>query len=287
MEVYLLPRMRTVLFFMGVWLLAGVGAARAQSAIRCGACCAPIRPASGRFCASRPHFSSYAYWLRPREYFYPASTVKLPTAALALQKIGALNRSTLADAAQPLTCETPLRIDSAFAGQTRVVADSSARGYRPTLGNYLRKVLLVSDNDAFNRLYEFVGQQALNEQLRAKGLCHTRIIHRLSVGDREPSSRYTNPIKFFADSARTPALYQQSAAYNAPVLPPLRAGRYHIGTGYMEQGHLVGQPMRFDDKNFFPLREQQQVLRVILFPEVVPRRQRFALSADDYQFLRR
>jgi len=195
MEVYLLPCMRTVLFFLGVWLLAGVGAARAQSGN-------PLRrllradtarfgqilrqPAAYRVQVlytqirrdkqGGPHFTSYAYWLRPREYFYPASTVKLPTAALALQKIRALNRSTLADATQPLTRETPLRIDSAFAGQTRVVADSSARGYRPTLGNYIRKVLLVSDNDAFNRLYEFVGQQALNEQLRAKGLCHTRII---------------------------------------------------------------------------------------------------------------
>ena len=35
----------------------------------------------------------------------------------------------------------------------------------PSLGHYIRKVFLVSDNDAHNRLYEFVGQGELKERL--------------------------------------------------------------------------------------------------------------------------
>ena len=234
----------------------------------------------------RPRFRSYSYRLRPREYFYPASTVKLPTAAVALAKINEINQRRPA-AAAPLTRETPLQIDSAFAGQTPVIADSSARAYLPTLGQYVRKVLLVSDNDAFNRLYEFVGQRALNEQLRAHGLRRTRIVHRLSVGDQEPGSRRTNPFTFFTDSTRAHVLYQQPAATNAAPLPPLRTRRPRIGHAYQKGNAVIPKPLDFTDKNVFPLRDQQRVLRALLFPEAVPRRQRFALPPADYQFLRR
>src|ERR1700756_5284556 len=33
-----------------------------------------------------PHFRSYSYRLNPKHYFYPASTVKLPTAIFCLKK---------------------------------------------------------------------------------------------------------------------------------------------------------------------------------------------------------
>ncbi len=34
-----------------------------------------------------PHFKEYSYRLNPKDYFYPASTVKMPLAFLALEKI--------------------------------------------------------------------------------------------------------------------------------------------------------------------------------------------------------
>ena len=40
---------------------------------------------------NRPSFRAYTYRLDADEYFYPASTVKLPTAILALEKLGELD----------------------------------------------------------------------------------------------------------------------------------------------------------------------------------------------------
>src|ERR1700728_2094119 len=37
-----------------------------------------------------PHFTSYSYRLNANHYFYPASTVKLPTAIFALEKLNEL-----------------------------------------------------------------------------------------------------------------------------------------------------------------------------------------------------
>ncbi|WP_126546807.1 serine hydrolase [Hymenobacter amundsenii] len=231
----------------------------------------------------RPHFRRYGYRLRPREYFYPASTVKLPTAVVALAKLRGLRPA----GPDSLTRETPLRIDSAFAGQTPVLVDRSAPLRQPTIGNYIRKVLLVSDNDAFNRLYEFVGQGPLNDQLRQHGLGRTRIIHRLAVGDAEPASRHTNPFAFFADTTAREPFYHQPAAFNAGPLPRLRATGYRLGRAHLAGGQRVAEPLDFSAKNAFPLSDQQRVLRAILFPAAVPRRQRFgALRPADYAFLR-
>lgn len=235
-----------------------------------------------RDAAGKPHFRTYRYGASGRQYFYPASTVKLPTAALALAKLRSLRAQVPA-----LTAASPLRLDSAFAGQTRVLRDSSAASGRASIGQYVRKVLLVSDNDAYNRLYEFVGQQELNKGLRQLGLRNSRLIHRLSVGDEEPGSRHTNPLAFYADTALTQPLYVQPSAYNNQPLPKLTAQDFRIGRAYMQGNKRIEGPLDFGAKNNFSLAEQQQVLRALLFPEATPGKHRFALAEADYRFLYR
>jgi hypothetical protein len=234
-----------------------------------------------RDAAGAPHFRSYGYRLRPREYFYPASTVKLAGAALALEKLRALSAQT-----PGLTPESVMLTDSAFAGQTRVRRDTSSATGRPSMANYVRKTLLVSDNDAYNRLYEFVGPAALNAGLARMGLRHSRLQHRLSVGDQEPGSRHTNPIAFYADTAATQLLYQQPAAYYAGPWPRLALRGEKIGRAHAEGGTPVPGPVDFSQKNAFSLPDLQRTLRAVLFPEALPPAQRLRLADDDYALLR-
>ncbi|UOQ73895.1 hypothetical protein [Hymenobacter cellulosilyticus] len=61
---------------------------------------------------NRPHFVQHNFRLNERQYFNPASLVKLPVAALALEKLNQLH--------QPgLTRNSPLSIGTAFRCQTR------------------------------------------------------------------------------------------------------------------------------------------------------------------------
>ncbi|MDB5235463.1 MAG: hypothetical protein JWR44_2456, partial [Hymenobacter sp.] len=224
---------------------------------------------------------SYGYRLRPREYFYPASTVKLAAASLALEKLQALSARV-----PGLTPETVMLTDSAFARQTRVRRDTSSANGRPTVANYVRKALLVSDNDAFNRLYEFVGPAELNAGLARLGLPHSRLLHRLSVGDQEPASRHTNPIAFYADTAATQLLYRQPAAFYAGPWPDAGMRGEAIGKGYVKGNDVVPEPMDFSQKNAFSLPDLQRLLRAVLFPELAPASQRLRLAPDDYALLR-
>ena len=234
-----------------------------------------------RDAAGVPHFKSYGYRLRPRAYFYPASAVKLAAAALALQKMRDL--STRYPGLSP---DSPMLTDSAFAGQTRARRDTSSASGHPTLANYVRKALIVSDNDAFNRLYEFVGPEELNRELARLGLRHSRLLHRLSVGDQEPGSRHTNPVTFYADTAATQVLVDQSAGYYAGPWPQLHLRGEHIGRAYIKGAQRVAGPLDFTLKNAFSLPDLQRLLRLILFPESMPPARRLRLLPADYALLR-
>ncbi|GAC1598643.1 MAG: hypothetical protein NVS3B25_24710 [Hymenobacter sp.] len=234
-----------------------------------------------RDAAGRPHFRSYGYRLRPRAYFYPASTVKLAAAALALEKLRALS------AQHPgLGPESAMLTDSAFAGQTRVRRDTSSATGRPSVANYVRKALLVSDNDAFNRLYEFVGPAELNAGLARLGLRRSRLLHRLSVGDQEPASRHTNPVVFYSDTAATQLLYRQPAAFYPGAWPRTGLRGEHLGHAYLKGEQRVAGPLDFRQKNAFSLPDLQRLLRTVLFPEAALPARRLRLAPDDYALLR-
>lgn len=224
---------------------------------------------------NHPTFKTYRYRIDKNRYFYPASTVKFPAVLLSLEKLNQLRK-----AGRAVNRDTPMLTDSAFAGQTSVLRDTSAQHGLPSVGHYAKKILLVSDNDAFNRLYEFMGQCAINERLTAKGYRNLRIVHRLSVPLTAEQNRRTNPVQLTAGGL---------AAFSQPLQTcdktPRSDSLIRRGIGYMKGDSLVKQPFDFTEKNYFALEDQQAMLKAILFPDAVPARQRFDLTPNDYQFL--
>ena len=69
-----------------------------------------------------------------------------------------------------------------------------------TIGHYLHKLFVVSDNDAFNRLYEYLGSDHINSRMWELGFPNTRIRHRLSLSLTERENQYANAIQFYNDS---------------------------------------------------------------------------------------
>ena len=225
---------------------------------------------------NQPSFSQYDFNLKMDEYFYPASSVKLAATALALEKLNDLNIAGL-DKSSPLT------IDSASAGQTAVTGDSSAASGKASIAHYIKKILLVSDNDAFNRLFEFVGQRDFNQRLWEKGMTDTKILRRLSVPGTPEMQQYGNPFNFY-DGEKL--IYQQPQSYN-PDKMQVRMDGVKQGRGYMSGDKLIEESIDFSHSNYTPLPDLHGVLRRIIFPESYPPAQRFRLTDEDYLFLRR
>ena len=235
-----------------------------------------------RDATNRPSFKTYRYQVDKDRYFYPASTVKFPAVLLALETLNTLKISR----------EATMLTDSAYARQTSVRRDTSAKNGLPSVAHYARKILIVSDNDAFNRLYELIGQCAFNDRLKAKGYMDTRIVHRLEVSLTPDQNAHTNPVRFLTvPGTDVPGTLLTRIEPQFCDHTPKAAAPISRGTGYMRYttkgDSLVKQPFDFTAKNAYPLTDQQAVLRAVLFPEAVDAKQRFNLTPDDYQFLYR
>jgi len=222
-----------------------------------------------------PHFTSYSYRLNANHYFYPASTVKLPTAIFALEKLHELN-------IPGLTMRSVMKTDSSFEGETKMTEDTSSASGLPSIENYIKKILLVSDNFAYNRLYEFVGRAEINSKLKKYNLNNTRIIGRLAIYDGGENAKHTNAVDFYNDDK---LIYRQPAQYDEKNYP-MHLDNMLQGQGYLDKNDkLIMKPFDFSEKNVYTIADMQSVLKRLLFPDSFPKEQQFNLKPEDYKFI--
>ncbi|OYX20060.1 MAG: hypothetical protein B7Z16_07085 [Algoriphagus sp. 32-45-6] len=221
-----------------------------------------------------PLFTDHSFNLNDNHYFYPASTVKLPIALLALEWLEEQNT-------EGLTLETPMLTDSVRPSQLPAYTDTTAQNGLPSIGHYIKKILLVSDNDASNRLYELMGMDYINQKLREKGLLNTVITQRLSFPISAEENRHFNPIRFVDNSGKTllelPARHSDSVY----VVP----GNPIIGQAFYRNDSLIQGGMDFSYKNKFALSDLHGVVKRIIFPEAFVGIERFNLNEEHRNFV--
>lgn len=216
------------------------------------------------------------------EYAYPASAVKLFAAVAALERLVELRRET----GQPIGLDTPLVFHPLFAdeqiedGDSTNLPSNGASG-RITVRHEIRKLFLVSDNQAFNRLYELVGQDRLAASLRQAGLAEARIVHRLSE-PRTPEENRRFPRIDFLGAEPGQVVYTLPERASAPLppappMPGLKVGRAYIGPG----DRRIEEPLDFAAKNRISLADLQRGLCMVVRPDVDCGGPGFALSEDD------
>lgn len=220
-----------------------------------------------------PKFTNFYLNVNDNSYFYPASMVKLPVALAALEKINALKDKGIDKYTAMLT-------DSSYNGQTAVSADTTAATGLPSVDHYIKKIFVVSDNDAYSRLYEFCGQQYLNETIWKKGYKNMRITRRFVKMTAE-ENRHTNAIRFQKEGktiyTQEPAVSNATFDFSTKIL---------IGKAHLDQDdQLVNTPYDFTAHNKATLTDLQQMMQSVLFPGSVPASRQFNLTADDYKKL--
>jgi hypothetical protein len=221
-----------------------------------------------------PHFKEFTYRLNPDEYFYPASTVKFPLSVLALEKLNNLN-------IKGLDKTTKAVYDSANSRQQQIYNNPYAQDGRQNIEQAIKEILLVSSNDAANRLYEFLGQKYIHDQLASKGYPNVYIRNRLDLGRTADENRHTPLVSFYDDSDRL--VYQQPPQYNTDPLP-----NYNVFLDkayYNNKDSLIHAPFDFSIKNRISLSDLHHIMQSVIFYDQTPTKQRFNLSLADRQFL--
>lgn len=201
-------------------------------------------------------FRDYDFQVDKDTYFYPASTVKFPIAVMALEKI---------NSTEDISIHTKFYIE----GDT----------IETTFANEITKIFAVSDNDANNRLVEFLGQDAINQGLFSKNIGPVRIAHRLSTPNSDDVT--TKPLIIYLNDSTITTLVPTTNS------PPEKLMLHGItkGIGYYAEDSLYLEPFDFSLKNYYPISSQHSVLKRVIFPEVFPENERFNLSVAQRKFL--
>lgn len=223
---------------------------------------------------NQPTFTNHYFNVNDQMYFNPASTVKFPLALLSLDKLNRLKEHKISK-------YTRIAFDSAYSKQTKMNEDKTSENGYPSIAHYIKKAFLVSDNDAYNRMYEFVGQQEINRSLHSKGYDNVRIMHRF-VPMSIDENRHTNPVSFYDENGNV--LFAQPMLFNQDAFDHSRDEK--LGNAYMDANdNIIQKPFDFSTKNRMALEELHNIMRSVMFPESVEPSQRFHLTQDDYTFL--
>ncbi len=195
------------------------------------------------------------------EYFYPASSIKFLAAIAALED---LNERRAKD--PRLTEDTALVFHPLFAGEAIEEKDPThLDGGAITLRHEIRKLFLVSDNPAFNRLYEFVGQDGLAKSLDRAGFQSARLLHRLSESRSEDENRRAPRIDFVLSERERVTIPERTSKLK---FADLRANGVRVGQAVLEGTKTVDGPMSFARKNAISLLELQASLARLVEPEL-------------------
>jgi len=194
-------------------------------------------------------FTDYDFQVRDSQYFYPASTVKFPAAVLTLEKLNQLkstNRKT----------------------RFYVEGDSVETSFEKEI----YKIFAVSDNAAYNRLFEFLGTDHINKSIAKKGIGPVRISHRLSTQNADDIT--TNPLVIYMNDSTT----RTSTSIINSIPRPLKISNVSKGKAFYASEELIQEPFNFSLKNYYSIAAQHNVLKRVIFPQNFKNSEKFDLS---------
>lgn len=222
----------------------------------------------------KPVFKNYNFNVDPNLYFNPASMVKMPLAFLSLEKLNELKKAGVDK-------YTRMEYDSSFERQVAMKNDSSSQNSYPSIAHFIKRSLLISENDPYNRMYQFLGQQDANRKLIEKGYTSSRITRQF-MGYTEEQNRHTNGINFLDKDGKI--IYTQSPQYNTDSFSfpsPILIGNAHVN----REDQVINSPFDFTKHNNISLEDMRKMVQAVVFPETVEKKNRFNISQEDRFFL--
>ena len=202
-------------------------------------------------------FKDYSFNVDDEKYFYPASTVKLPMVLLALEKINEYDN---------ISIKTPFKLED----------DTLST----TMEDEIYKIFTISDNQANNRLFEFLGQDYIKEKFEDKGFENSRIVHRLSTSDSKNLN--TKKVFFFSDDS-TLVFRSFNKKSNGLELKNTMLGKGF----YDESGRLVNEAMDFSNKNFISVNDLHEMTQRLFYADNFKEKERFNITEDQFELVKK
>ena len=210
-------------------------------------------------------FSDFQFQLNDKNYFYPASTIKLPITVLALSKINELRAE-----GSNISTKSKIKL-SLINNKNEIVLKDSITSFQ----NLIADVFLVSDNSASNVLIDFIGYNYFNSSMSNLGFKNTYLNHKF------------NPDPFVDSSWIISSLDNEIISSNEnqkTVLASSNISNLKKGEKRFINGEIKNESLDFSSKNRSSLTDMHNIMKNLIYPETSL--SKFNLNVEDYDFLR-
>jgi hypothetical protein len=212
------------------------------------------------------HWQKSSWQLTPDRWFSTASVAKFPIALLACERLSALGldlNARIGFTQAPIGGEWP---------DTEPDVEVFART--------LNRIFTVSENPPFNRLYDFLGVDAMHARLTALGYPSARLISRMSAPVIDNARTRAGQVKD-ANGTVVFEFPERLGTIRASDLTEVRTGRGFLS----DDGVLIEGPHDFSKANYVALADSQQMLKALIDPDSVSVSQRWAIPESMRQQL--
>ncbi len=202
-----------------------------------------------------------------KEYLYPASIVKLPTALISLEEFNNIKQKS-----PNVTLNSTIKFYQKKGCLPTINQIKIGNRLYPTSLDVLIKMMLaVSDNDAYNRLYDFVGQQKLNTRIKELGFKDGKIIRKFVLNCNLNQNRVSDSLIMFGKKGER--LYTRGTIINNDSI--VTDTSYKLGLQYEGfNKQIFNKPFDFSKQNNLDLLDIHKTLAGLVFPK----------SASNYRF---
>ena len=214
-----------------------------------------------------PDFIDFEFQVDENNYFYPASSIKLPIVILTLDKINELRSEGI-----NVSLKSKITLSSSDQ-ETSLTQKDSITSFQ----NLIADIFLVSDNSASNVLIDFVGYNHFNNKMNQAGFNKTYLNHKFS-----PDPYYTIDweIKTMLNDRISSNEDRDIVTADDNTLG-LKKGEKKFKDGIVEFGSLD-----FSQKNRSSIMDMHNIIKRIIFPSKFDDDNAFNLNVEDYDFLR-
>lgn len=193
-------------------------------------------------------------------YNYPASMVKFPLSIAAVKKIETLKQPDV-------SLDSKIITDSLFC-QKALVADSIGFPAYPHLRKWIKRMLIISDNQAYTHTYDFVNCRTLHTWLKEWGFDKARISHKFISKCMNDSTYYTPTVYVLnSDNDTVFIQYQDSMC-------KFDASQKNYSVGYIikkikKRKKIIRQkvPKTFEKHNDWLLEYSHQLMKYFIFDD--------------------
>ncbi len=214
------------------------------------------------------NFQKYEFQLDDNQYFYPASTNKLPIVILTLKKINELRSK-----GSEITLKSKIILNYKDDSSELELRDSIT-----SFQNLIADVFLVSDNSASNILIDFIGYNYFNNEMKNAGFQKTYLNHKF------------NPDPYVYSTWQISDLDNNLISSTNDDQKIIKADDKTNGLDKGERryfkGQILNESLNFSEKNRSSITDMHNLIKYIFYPEIFDSNNTFNLNVEDYDFLR-